>query len=104
MMNDNNNDILQPLYELDELQIGLQHKMRYSVLLVPKIHYIQIKLTDKSRYVILCLLYDNLVKLSLVVTRIVIYRNKKIDFYIVFAQNIFICIYTWTYLTKCSFT
>lgn len=77
MMYDNNNDILQPLYELDELQIRLQHKTRYSVLLVPTIHYIQTKLTDKSHYVILYLLYDNLVELSLVVTRIVIYREIR---------------------------
>lgn len=35
-------NFLQLLYELDELQIKLQHKKRCSVHLVPELDYIQI--------------------------------------------------------------
>lgn len=70
-------NFLQLLYELDELQIKLQHKKRYSVLLVPKLDYIQKKLTNYSYCVILYLVCDNLVKLNLVVTRNVIYKDEK---------------------------
>lgn len=71
---------LQPLYELDELQIELQHKMKCSILQVPEIHYIPIESTGKSHCAVLYLLYDSLVKPNLVVTRIVIYKDKKKEF------------------------
>lgn len=61
-----------PLHELDELQTKLQHRMRCFVLLAPKIYYIQGMLTGILYYATLCLLYDSLAKLNLVVTRSVI--------------------------------
>lgn len=70
-------NFLQLLYELDELQIKLQHKKRYSVLLIPKLDYIQKRLTNYSHCVTLCLLCDSLVKLNFVVTRNVIYKDEK---------------------------
>lgn len=66
----------QLLHELDELRTKLQHKRRYFVHLVPTAHYKHIKLGGKPQCVTLCLLHDNLVKLSLAVTRNAIYITK----------------------------